>query len=147
MGMDMLLALAKEPQMSPAAKAWCDSLALSPEALQEVERRVLLARVARLEISEVDLEHLDYLLEEEQESEEALRGYLEHAVVELAGVRRDVTSVHIKGSWWMASGGPSWGDSPTDAYNLLTAVDSMRVTERSLSVREVKAAHVAMANA
>lgn len=63
MGMDMLIAIAKEPRMTPAAKAWCDSLELAPEGLVKIEQGVLLARVSRLEISESDLEHLEHLLE------------------------------------------------------------------------------------
>lgn len=150
MGMDMLIAIAKEPRMTPAAKAWCDSLELGPEGLVKIEQGVLLARVSRLEISESDLEHLEHLLEvgaEETAAEPALRALLELAVTTLAEGRRDVSSLFLHNTWWMVSGGPSWGDSPTDAYDLLCAVDAMGVTGRAMSVREVKAAHAAMVSA
>lgn len=80
---------------------------------------MLLAQMSRLEISEADLEHPGRLLEVGAEETSAKPALL----------------------------GPSWGDSPTDAYDLLCAGDTMGVTNMPLAVREVKAAHVAMVSA
>lgn len=148
MGADMSVAIAKEARMSAAAKAWCDSLELAPEVLVKIEQHVLLGRVQRLEISETDLGDLEHLLEEDDAGEEAaLRNLLALAVCTLAEGRRDVTTLFLHNTWWMVSGGMSWGDAPTDAYDLLTAVDAMGVTDRAMSVREVRAAHAAMVSA
>ena len=34
---------------------------------------------------------------------------------------REVTVMPIDGKWWRFSGGPSWGDSPTEAYQWICA--------------------------
>ncbi len=149
MGADMLMAIAKEPRMTTAAAAWCDSLELSTEVRVKLEERVMLDRIERLEISETDLTNLDYMLdgEDEAEQEAALRELLKLAVNVLAQGRRDVTSLFLHNTWWMVSGGLSWGDSPTEAYDLLTAVDATRITERAMALREIKRAHATMADA
>ncbi|WP_162817556.1 hypothetical protein [Microbacterium paraoxydans] len=135
--------------MTTAAAAWCDSLELSTEVRVKLEERVMLDRIERLEISETDLTNLDYMLdgEDEAEQEAALRELLKLAVNVLAQGRRDVTSLFLHNTWWMVSGGLSWGDSPTEAYDLLTAVDATRITERAMALREIKRAHATMADA
>ena len=45
------------------------------------------------------------------------------------------------------TGGMSWGDTPTDAYDLVAVIDGLGITEQALSLREVKAAHTATAAA
>lgn len=149
MGADMLMAIAKEPRMTAAAAAWCDSLELSTEVRAKLEERVMLDRIERLEISETDLTNLDYMLdgEDEAEQEAALRELLKLAVDVLAQGRRDVTSLFLHNTWWMVSGGLSWGDSPTEAYDLLTAVDATRITERAMALREIRQAHATMVDA
>ncbi|WP_449406956.1 hypothetical protein [Microbacterium maritypicum] len=142
----MMVAIAKEPRMSDAAKAWCEGLPLSIEEIVKIEQRVMLERVSRLEISDTEVANWGHLIDEDDPgAAAALRALLERAVVELAEGRRDVTSVFINKTWWMVTGGLSWGDTPTDAYDLIVAVDGFRITERAMSLPEVEAAHATAA--
>lgn len=146
MGADMMVAIAKEPRMSDAARAWCEELPLSAEEIVKIEQRVMLERVSRLEISETEVADWGHLVDEDDPGAAAvLRALLEQAAVELAEGRRDVTSVVINKTRWMVTGGMSWGDTPTDAYDMVAAIDSFRVTERAFSMPEVEAAHAATA--
>ena len=45
------------------------------------------------------------------------------------GYRRDVTEICIKDTWFAFSGGMSWGDEPTDSYELVSLIWDSGVTE------------------
>ena len=45
------------------------------------------------------------------------------------GYRRDITEICIKDTWFAFSGGMSWGDQPTDAYDLVSLIWESGITE------------------
>lgn len=51
----------------------------------------------------------------------------EHA--EPYGRRRDVVDMCFDGKWWTLTGGPSYGDGPTEAYNAVSAIANAGITE------------------
>ena len=44
-------------------------------------------------------------------------------------VQRDVTEICIKDTWFAFSGGMSWGDEPTDSYQLVSLICESGITE------------------
>ncbi|KDA04629.1 hypothetical protein DC31_05935 [Microbacterium sp. CH12i] len=139
----MTIAIAKDSRLSAGATSWCDEHSLDADARTALELRALLARVDHLEISQDTVDDLEHLLPEDPEpSAETLRAATRDAVIALNGYRRDVTSVFIAKTWWLATGGLSWGDTPTDAYDLILLVSELEVTERAVSLAEIKAAAV-----
>lgn len=45
-----------------------------------------------------------------------------------AGCRRDASSVLLSNRWWVATGGMSWGDRPTETYDDVELLCALRVT-------------------
>jgi len=45
------------------------------------------------------------------------------------GSRRDITEICIKDTWFAFSGGMSWGDQPTDAFELVSLISNSGVTD------------------
>ena len=45
------------------------------------------------------------------------------------GYRRDITEICIKDTWFAFSGGMSWGDQPTDAYDRVSLIWESGITE------------------
>ena len=45
------------------------------------------------------------------------------------GYRRDITQICIKDTWFAFSGGMSWGDEPTDSYELVSLIWESGVTD------------------
>ena len=82
------------------------------------------------EISESDLFSLDQLLFFRKKEE--VRAYLTQAIDYLfysEGYLRDVTEVNIKGSWFLFSGGMSWGDLPTESFSYINAINMCGITD------------------
>lgn len=52
-----------------------------------------------------------------------LRAALHQALTELLGYRRDVTSMDFGGRCYWLTGGMSWGDTPTDSYEWIAALN------------------------
>lgn len=144
MGADMTMAIAKESHLSAGAKAWCDEHLLSTDARTALELQALLARVDRLAISQDTVDNLEHLIPEDPEpNAETLRAATRDAVIALNGHRRDVTSVYIANAWWLATGGLSWGDTPTDAYDMVMLIGELEITERAVTLPEIKTAAAA----
>jgi hypothetical protein len=62
--------------------------------------------------------------------------YVARAIEDLAWVyedRRATQIIRIDGKDYVVSGGMSWGDAPTDAYDPLNAIDILGVTELTFS--------------
>lgn len=82
------------------------------------------------EISESDLFSLDQLLFFRKKEE--VRTYLTNAVDYLfysEGYLRDVTEINIKGSWFLFSGGMSWGDGPTESFSYINSINMSGITD------------------
>ena len=64
-------------------------------------------------------------------SREIASNYLIQAADALfsGGYRRDITEICIKDTWFAFSGGMSWGDQPTDAYDLVSLIWESGITE------------------
>lgn len=145
MGADMIITITKEPKLSEEAVAWCDARSLVADDRNTLELRALLLRVEQLPVTAQDTGDWWHLLpdiddEDDPSAVDALRGILAQAVTDLHGYRRDVTSFLIDGTWWMATGGLSWGDTPTDAYDLICLVEGFGVYEEQISPTELEAA-------
>lgn len=138
MGADLLLAHCELP--------W-DAKAMRPILLERIEQAssdksvhsyledVLYSEFEELEqeleeISESDLFSLDQLLFFRKKEE--VRSYLTEAIDYLfysEGYLRDVTELNIKGSWFLFSGGMSWGDEPTESFSYINAINMCGITD------------------
>ena len=58
-----------------------------------------------------------------------LHDLLDEYVYEKEDYRRDVGEIHLKGTWYMATGGMSWGDLPTDAYETVCMLEDSGVLD------------------
>lgn len=70
-----------------------------------------------------------------------IREQLHNAVDVVTGRNREISTLLIDGTWWMATGGMSGGDLPTDAYEPISLIDAYKVTEKPITVAEISAAH------
>ena len=58
--------------------------------------------------------------------------YVARAIEDLAWVyewRRATQIIYVEGKEYVVSGGMSWGDAPTDAYDPLNAIDTLGITQ------------------
>ena len=68
-------------------------------------------------------------LDPENWTDDGVKHAMKSAVEDLVpDNRRDTSCVCIEGSWYMITGGMSWGDPPTDAYPWLCAIDASGIT-------------------
>jgi hypothetical protein len=51
--------------------------------------------------------------------------------------RRDTTELYLSDRWWIFAGGMTWGDPPSDAYDLLNALALTSVTDEPISAAEL----------
>jgi hypothetical protein len=80
-------------------------------------------------LSEGDLFDLDDLTKKAmiEYARERIREAIETVFFGDAYVR-DITHCTLKGTRWLFSGGPSWGDDPTESYSLLNIIDDSGVS-------------------
>ncbi len=58
-----------------------------------------------------------------------LNSLLDEYIYEKGGYRRDVAEVCLKGTWYIITGGLSWGDLPTDAFETISMLDDSGILE------------------
>lgn len=91
------------------------------------------------EIEDIEETALDNLSEEDLfklndlakiKTREIVSNHLIQAADDLfgEGYRRDITEICIKDTWFAFSGGMSWGDQPTDAYDLISLIWDSGIT-------------------
>ena len=87
-------------------------------------------------LSEEDLFHLDELTDRARA--EFARMKLREALDEIIfnQRRRDTTELFLKDTYWVVTGGMTWGDVPTDAYDLVSLIGDSGVTD-DLGSREL----------
>lgn len=87
------------------------------------DRDVLFGRIDALSDQVLEDIAVDFGRDEEASGEslqEYVREQLRDAVAMVGEDRRDLSWLHTDDETWALSGGPSWGDDPTDAYAPLT---------------------------
>jgi len=161
MGSCMMIAVAREPQLEEDAKAWCTAHGLDSAVREELLIRALEQRAAAVEISEdligfgdsntITDEHGVEIYEDdpgwEQALNRAIRGALVRGVRTIMENVHEVTSLRMADGFWLATGGPSWGDLPTDAYESMNLVDAYEITGAPVAVAEIAAAAASTAAA
>jgi hypothetical protein len=105
---------------------------------------VLRARIAALD-DDVLEDVAAWFLEDEIDTEVAgwqdrVRHRLLHCLEVLDDSRRDTAELCLAGRWWIFAGGMSWGDAPSDNYELLQGLAVACVTEEPVSAIELEAA-------
>jgi len=58
-----------------------------------------------------------------------IRAYLVEAWDIVSGDRRDVVQMRFDGRWYYLTGGMTWGDDPSDAYDSLNLIGASGVTD------------------
>jgi hypothetical protein len=61
-----------------------------------------------------------------------IRGALHEALNEVLGERRDVSAIEFGGRTYWLTGGLSWGDSPTEAFDAIAALDSIKLFDEPI---------------
>lgn len=155
MGSDMMVTIAREVELEADAQEWCQQHGLEPESRAPLEAAALHARVDQLEITE-DLTGIDGYHDITDETGQeipfdapeydaavarTIRAQLHNAVDVVTGRNREISTLLIDGTWWMATGGMSGGDLPTDAYEPISLIDAYKVTEKPITMSEISAAH------
>lgn len=141
MGADMTLSLAALPHYDDNAKlllkSWVDDHpAVGDEFWYEASRLVGILRITNLELSEADV--MDSIFDDDEAGVIELRRRLQHAVRDVIGRRnREVAVITVQGKQYMASGGLSWGDPPTDACELLDLISNFDLFEAEIEHREL----------
>ena len=124
-------------------------------------RRIQLAIVGRIapvleKLSDRELNELgesnlgwgwDELYDEDENETQGREGSVrilsqaaEEAVVHVIGENREVMGAVIQGRRYLLSGGPSWGDSPTQAYDDIWLIDDLGITYDPITLDEYRAA-------
>lgn len=158
MGSCMMIAVAREPRLDEDAMSWCTAREIGSEGREELLIRALEQRAAALEISEdltgfgdtntINDEHGTELDEDAPGWDQAVIRMIRAALVR--GVRtimenfREVTSLRMPDGFWLATGGYSYGDLPTDAYESMNLVDAYEITVAPVTAAEISAAHASM---
>lgn len=124
MGADMLLAIAASPVTSSGSPA-----TLMDEVCIRVRDRVVAAFAA----GDVEAEFFVELLEEGQSVTadtvtDALTRWLRDGGLQ----SREVAHLRINNRQYVATGGLSWGDSPTDAFSYVSLLDDIRAFDQPL---------------
>lgn len=155
MGSDMMVTIAREVELEADALEWCQQHGLESETRAPLEAAALHARVDQLEVTE-DLTGIDSYHDITDETGQVIpfdapnydaavartiREQLHNAVDAVTGRNREISTLLIDGTWWMATGGMSGGDLPTDAYEPISLIDAYKVTEKPITVAEISAAH------
>ena len=105
---------------------------------------VLGSRIAALS-DEVLGEVADWFLEDEIDFESEgwqhqVRSRLLRCLEALDESRRDTSQLCLEGRWWIFAGGMSWGDPPSDAYELLNGLAIAGVTDEPVALNEIDGA-------
>lgn len=130
MGADMLIAICRAPHSVKDKR-----LTGSNEILQEIKRRVdkIVPDDDNLErwadpdsFDDWDWDNYHDSDDDDERRDEQVAAYhyrLHMAARALLAHSREVTTIEIDRKYYLASGGMSWGDPPTDAYDSIALVD------------------------
>jgi len=53
------------------------------------------------------------------------------------GLLRDVADLHLEGKHYFITGGMSWGDEPTDSYDIINLIDALGITNEPFTSEEL----------
>jgi len=132
MGADMVLAGCPSPVA--ATNEIVDSV---------VVREVLTARVAALSDKQL-AEVADWCCWDEIDAKSAgwqadVRRRLIDCLEVFDNARRDTTELYLCDRWWIFAGGMTWGDPPSEAYELVNALALTSVTDEPITAAELAA--------
>lgn len=159
MGSDMIVAFAKAPRFNAAAQRLIDtivrerevtikilgveSVIRSDEMYAQILTTIGRARAARIgHLSASDFEwHDDYLYDDPEHvyPQAQLHRWLDQAIENVLR-SREVSWVSPYGLAMLVTGGPSWGDSPTEIYDELVLIGNLGIFDRIITVGELRAA-------
>lgn len=160
MSADMILNIARDVQLTDAARALLQReypthdekmhyLVANHQARQDVLRRAMYARAQTLdylidEIEDVFHWHEDFDFDEaERYTTDDMHKWMRDTIDLYFEHDREVTGFQIDGVWYMASGGMSWGDPPTEAFDAIGVFAEYKFFDRPFTHREIQAAHIA----
>lgn len=157
MGADMTLAVCRDIHFSKPAERW---LAERPrdseergawmEKVSQLHALIVNARIEALDPLPDNYEDLFYwhpLFYERADSDaeptftpDEVRGMIRDGVTRIFEYWRDTTTLHIEGKTYIATGGLSWGDPPTESYDPVVMVDAIGLFEKAVILGEIRAA-------
>jgi hypothetical protein len=158
MGSDMMIAVTRAPRFNAAAtreyaRIMADRNASRKDGRYVVADFELWSHVAmhvggeRSKGNEIDAEDFDwredYLYDDPEHvyPEAQLQRWFAEALRDVfLNHRREVTELTLDGTDWLATGGGSWGDVPTEVYNQIVLLDRYRIFYRLITVVELRAA-------
>lgn len=158
MGSDMMIMLARAPRFNAAAERELVKLNAERNASRKDGRYVLADRdlysalvthvgIARASVLDLDPDdfswHEEYLYDDPDHvyPEAQLHRWFGNAIRDVFhNYRRQVTEISPDGVTWLATGGGSWGDVPTDVYQPIAMLDIYGIFNKPITVTELRAA-------
>lgn len=149
MGADMMIAAARAPRFTGAAKrelarVLADAVRSGiPNSWGRIVGEIAADRVVGNSIDPEDFSwHEEYLYDDPEHiyPEGQLQRWAAAAVRRVFERPREWEIAGFDGSEWLITGGLSWGDTPTDIFNEVGILDAYRIFNTRITVGEVLAA-------
>jgi hypothetical protein len=149
MGADMMVAIAAAPRFTAAAQRELSRLTVDAERVKQYDTWVtVMAEVAieRMRGNDLDADdfewHEDYLYDDPDHiyPQAQLHAWAAESIRRLFRNQRQVSTIDIGGRSWWITGGLSWGDIPTDAWNPIEMLYRYNLFELRVTVPEIRAA-------
>lgn len=136
----MLLSVARQPHYTDEGKAalaaWIEAdPKLGDDYWYTASRLVGYIRVANLKVDNDDV--MQTIFDDDMAGPLEVRRRLQHAVRDVMRRNREVGVVTIAGGNYLVSGGMSWGDPPTEAYDLLEFIGYFDLFEEAITEVEL----------
>ena len=73
-------------------------------------------------------------------TDDEVREMIRDGVAQVFESWRDTTTLFIDNKYWIATGGLSWGDPPTEAYDPVGMLDGLRLFDKAITIAELRVA-------
>lgn len=120
MGADICLAITKCNRIQPINDAM--SMSILHQRIDALPDRLIVAAAEQYGMFDVEDEI-------EDEFRYDIRSKLKTSIEFIDEGRRDVAHVKLGEDVWAITGGMSWGDPPTNAYDHIAAIDASGITQ------------------
>ena len=133
MGADLIITYTRAPHFATGEE----------HVPHEIAARVGLARIAKLDLSQFDLDEaaLNFGILEDSDYDEMFYAVIREALVRIvtshiAG-RRDVVELQVDGKHYWFTGGMSWGDTPTDSFDEVDLIGIVGLFDQPITAAEI----------
>jgi len=157
MGADMTIAVCRDVHYSKPAQRWIKERPIDPPnhglAMQRsAALTTLLAEARILALDPVPDNYEDLFFwhptfydraEETTEptfTDDEVREMIRDGVAKVFEYWRDTTTLVLDDKWYIATGGLSWGDPPTECYDPVCMMDAISLFDKPITVAELRVA-------